>query len=66
MYLVESTVSANALRWESTWMLKGHNRGQSDGNGVGERGRRQVLALPGQVVQAPLNAEQEQMPGAWV
>lgn len=50
MYLVESTVSAKALRWESTWMLKGHNRGQCDGNGVGERRRRQVLAMPGQVV----------------
>lgn len=59
VYLVESTMSAKALRRESIWMLKGHNRGQCDGNGVGDRGRRQVLAMPGQVVQAPLNAEQE-------
>ena len=50
---MEGTVCAKALRWESTQVLEGHKEGQCDWNGVGVRGRMQVQAMSGQVLQGP-------------
>lgn len=52
-YLVEGTMRAKALRWESIWVLKGHKGGHYDWNGGGREGGGKCRQWRGKLGRAP-------------